>query len=116
MEGVKVLLVDDNRENRIACSLALRQLGFEIKTACEGQEALDTLDGYEPDVIMLDLRMPGMDGWKFLENYHGPVPIVVVSAWWDDCPLPGHPFAVMTKPADMREVAVIMRQATRSWR
>lgn len=111
---LNVLLVDDDRDNRLVGSIALDGMGFDVVTASEGAEALDALDEHTPDVIMLDLRMPGMDGWSFLQHYQGPVPVVVVSTWWDDKPLPGMPFAVISKPADMREVAVMLRQAARS--
>ncbi len=112
---LQILLVDDDRSSRVVCSIALEGLGFDVLSASEGAEALELLDGdYGLDVIMLDLRMPGMDGWEFLQHYAGKIPIVVVSAWWDDKPLPGHPFAVVPKPADMREVAVMLRQAARS--
>jgi CheY-like chemotaxis protein len=112
----QVLLVDDDSSNRLVCSIALEGLGFDVLTASEGMEALDYLDEYTPDVIMLDLRMPGMDGWQFLGHYNGPVPIVIVSAWADDRPLVREPFAVISKPCDMREVAVMLRQAVRSRR
>lgn len=112
---IEVLVVDDDRENRLVASYALAGMGFTVTTASEGMEALDYLDAHTPDVIMLDLRMPGMDGWQFLAHYDGEIPIVIVSAWADDRPLPGRPFAVISKPVDMREVAVVLRQAARSW-
>jgi CheY-like chemotaxis protein len=115
MSDIRVLVVDDSRDNRIVAMHALRNLGFVVDVAEEGAEALDMIDTFTPNVIVLDLRMPGMDGWEFLQHYSGEIPVVVVSAWADDRHL-AHPrlFAVMSKPVDMREVAVMLRQAVRS--
>jgi PAS domain S-box-containing protein len=59
-----VLVVDDNRDNRDILTSMLHPLGFRIVEAENGQECLDKYIRFTPDVILLDLRMPGMDGFE----------------------------------------------------
>jgi signal transduction histidine kinase/CheY-like chemotaxis protein len=62
--GVKVcaLVVDDIEENRNVLSLMLRLIGCEVKVAKNGEEALDLIRGDPPDIVFLDMRLPGMSG------------------------------------------------------
>lgn len=113
---VRVLVVEDHVDTQTVVRLYLGVLGFDFKIASDGVEALGTIPFFDPDVILLDLRMPVMDGWEFMREYQGPVPIVVLSAWSDMKELPRDPFAIVLKPSDMREVAVVLREAARSWR
>lgn len=62
LEGVRVLLVEDNALNREVASGMLRGMGVEITLACNGQEALAILDQQDYDVVLMDMRMPVMDG------------------------------------------------------
>ncbi len=62
MPGAKVLIVDDAPLNRKLAELVLRKEGFEVQTASGAEEALAQLGGFHPDLILMDLRMPGMDG------------------------------------------------------
>ncbi|MBC8376417.1 MAG: PAS domain S-box protein [FCB group bacterium] len=62
-----VLLVEDDPDMRDLISEYLSDLQLELRTAGNGQEALDILEDYVPNLILLDLKMPEMDGMKFLE-------------------------------------------------
>ena len=62
-----VLLVEDDPDMRNLISEYLSDLQLELRTAGNGQEALDILEDYVPNLILLDLKMPEMDGMKFLE-------------------------------------------------
>ena len=62
-----VLLVEDDPDMRNVISEYLSDLQLELRTAGNGQEALDILDDYVPNLILLDLKMPEMGGLKFLE-------------------------------------------------
>ncbi|MBZ5581523.1 MAG: response regulator [Acidobacteriia bacterium] len=62
MPAAKVLIVDDAPLNRKLAELVLRKEGFEVQTASGAEEALARLDGFHPDLILMDLRMPGMGG------------------------------------------------------
>ena len=63
-----VLLVEDDADMRKLISEYLSDLHLELRTAGNGQEALHLMEEYTPDLILLDLKMPIMDGMKFLEN------------------------------------------------
>jgi len=58
----RILIVDD--ENAIRCGLAsaLRRSGFDVLEAQDGEQALQSVDRHAPDLIVLDILMPGMDG------------------------------------------------------
>lgn len=62
-----VLVVDDNEDTRTAISLFLRKRGHRVASAPNGREALAALTVDTPDVVILDARMPQMDGTSFLE-------------------------------------------------
>ena len=79
-----MLVVDDDPDIRELLFTALEDEGFEVVPAGNGQEALAIIKTFRPDVIVLDLMMPVMDGWTFAHAYHerpGPhAPIVVLTA------------------------------------
>jgi two-component system, chemotaxis family, chemotaxis protein CheY len=81
----RILVVDDDKSIRELVTEWLRDEGFDVTTAANGAEALEEVQTQRPDVIVLDLMMPVMDGWAFAEACHQltnprPIPIVVVSA------------------------------------
>ena len=65
---VRAMIVDDVRENREVLSALLTDLGCEVKTADEGRRALEMMRQERPDVIFLDIRMPGMDGLETMQR------------------------------------------------
>jgi two-component system, chemotaxis family, chemotaxis protein CheY len=79
-----VLVVEDDEVIRDVVTDVLDDRGFRIAAASNGSEALDRLDTELPDVLVLDLLMPVMHGWAFMENYFrktngAQIPIVVLS-------------------------------------
>ena len=80
----RVLLVDDDESICEFVRMALHDAGYEVETAANGRLALELLPSWRPALILLDMRMPQMDGWQFSRAYRetpGPhVPIVVVTA------------------------------------
>ena len=60
--GARVLIVDDHEDNVELLKARLEARGYEIVTACDGQSALDTIARQAPDLILLDVMMPGVDG------------------------------------------------------
>jgi two-component system chemotaxis response regulator CheY len=68
-EPVRVLVVDDEPAIRHAVEAALVDEGFIVSTAPNGEAALSAVDSVRPDAILLDLRMPVMDGYAFLRAY-----------------------------------------------
>ena len=67
MKMAHVLLVDDNTDTREAVGQYLRNAGHHVTTCPNGQEAMAVLTGDTPDVVVLDYKMPKMDGIAFLE-------------------------------------------------
>jgi CheY-like chemotaxis protein len=73
----RILVVDDKETNRDILTRMLKRVGFEVKKAVNGQEGVDLYKSWHPHMIMMDIRMPGMDGVtatriiKELENKSG---------------------------------------------
>ena len=65
----RVLIVDDDEHILDFLGLALEDEGYLVETASNGAEALERVATSAPDVILLDLWMPVMDGWQFLREY-----------------------------------------------
>src|SRR2546425_13339987 len=62
----KILVVDDDSEIRELASLILRGAGYEVTTAATGYGALESAVAQSPDLVLLDVNMPEMDGWEAL--------------------------------------------------
>jgi len=81
----RILLLEDDATFRDLVSAALKRAGFEVTNAGDGQAGWDALDKAQPDLILLDLAMPRLDGLSFLRRLRanekwGSVPVLVVSA------------------------------------
>ena len=78
-----MLVVDDDPDIRELLFTALEDEGYEVVPAANGQEALAIIQTFRPDVIVLDLMMPVMDGWQFARELRArdeDIPIVLLSA------------------------------------
>ena len=79
----EILVVDDDPDLREFLQLMLTSMGFEVTSAANGQDALEVMEGRCPDLILLDMKMPVMNGWEFcraLEGRDARPPIVVLTA------------------------------------
>jgi DNA-binding response OmpR family regulator len=65
----KILLVEDDMELNKAYAIILKQDKYDVKSAYNGHEALQILENFKPDLILLDLIMPVKSGIEFLEDY-----------------------------------------------
>jgi two-component system, chemotaxis family, chemotaxis protein CheY len=81
-----LLVVDDDPAVLSTVSDILSDEGYQVVTASNGAEALETLDRTFPDLILLDMRMPVMDGWKFAQARSAEqrsIPLIVMTAAHD---------------------------------
>ena len=81
----RVLVIDDDLPLRGMLAAALRQHGFQVLLAGDGAEGQRALTIHKPDIVLLDLAMPDVNGWDFLQRLQetghlGKLPIVVLSA------------------------------------
>lgn len=84
----RILVVDDEAAIRAVIAAVLEEEGHTISHARDGAEALAAVEASVPDLIVLDLAMPGMDGWRLLEELHNRglrkrTRVVIVSAHYD---------------------------------
>ncbi|MGE3813038.1 MAG: response regulator [Candidatus Nanopelagicales bacterium] len=115
----RVLVVDDEAALARALSINLRARGFEVATAADGRSALDLVARFHPDVVVLDLGLPDLDGLDVLEGIRGwsPVPVLVLSARTTGDEkveaLDRGADDYVTKPFDMNELLARIRAAAR---
>lgn len=89
MAAKKVLIVEDEKALSEAYKTILDQHGFAASTAANGQEALEAIAKQSPDVILLDIMMPKMNGIEFLQELHNrkiEEPTVIVFSNMDNQP------------------------------
>ena len=87
----RILLIDDEAWFRAPAALMLRNGGYHVDCAASADEALKLLESIHPDLILLDLMMPGMSGLTFLrliraDERFAALVVVVLSAWADGQP------------------------------
>ena len=81
---MKVLIIDDEPSLRQTVSMILDEEGYDVHVASDGKDGLTKALDLEPDVVLTDVRMPGMPGLEFLERYHeegGEALVVVMTAY-----------------------------------
>jgi DNA-binding response OmpR family regulator len=80
----KILIIEDEGTLSFLLSKALKSSGFEVEKAINGEEGIEKIKTIKPDLILLDLLLPGMDGFDFLAKLkqdieHESIPVVVIS-------------------------------------
>ena len=115
----KILVVDDDKDIRNVITDILDQSGYEVFTAASGQQGLDLAAQIVPSLIILDLMMPGMDGWTVLTKLqHKPalvdIPVIILSAASGlEMAMSLGAAAVLFKPVDVNQLtAEIAAQLT----
>jgi CheY-like chemotaxis protein len=101
----KILLVDDERAILKIVGIKLKLCGYDVVTASHGLEALELIESAKPDLMLLDIIMPVMDGFAVLERLSpaAPMPVIV----WSARPESGHKAlamganAFLSKPFDI---------------
>jgi PAS domain S-box-containing protein len=84
--GVRVLLADDNADAADTMSAMLEMSGYQVRAVYSGPEALEALAGFAPDVMLLDIGMPGMSGYEVAQQVrgdprHDAVVLVALTGW-----------------------------------
>ncbi|MFV9504782.1 MAG: response regulator [Oscillochloridaceae bacterium umkhey_bin13] len=117
LNGIRVLLVEDNELNIIAIGDYLRDHGYSLALARNGQEALDQAEQVQPDLILMDIQMPVMDGLEATRRLRNlpalaQIPIIALTA----LAMPGDrerclaagASAYLTKPVSLKELRELM--------
>jgi two-component system KDP operon response regulator KdpE len=80
--AIEVLLIDDDPDLSVILRTLLRGQDFQIQAVCSGEDGIRACQENPPDVVILDLLMPEMDGWEVCERIRGfsDVPILILSA------------------------------------
>jgi CheY-like chemotaxis protein len=82
----KILLVDDEEPILTILGMSLEDLGYEVARAASGEQALDMLPAFRPDVVLSDIKMPGIDGIELLKRIkagHPAVEVIMISGHGD---------------------------------
>ena len=114
-----ILVVDDEKRLRDLLAAYLRQEGFRIVTAADGQEALYVARREKPDLVILDLMMPEMGGYEFLRAYRRErsTPVIILTAKLEESDkvlgLELGADDYVTKPFSMRELTARVRAVLR---
>jgi DNA-binding response OmpR family regulator len=111
----KILVVEDERSLRLLYQKELEQEGYRVVTAGSAAEGLSALEAECPDLVVLDIRMPGMDGLECMGRMlaeHRRVPIVLNTAYssYEDNFLSWSADAYVTKSSDTGELRGKIRE------
>lgn len=110
-----VMIVDDDTSILAMLTAIVEAEGYDVVTARNGREALDLLETITPSVILLDMRMPVLDGWavaEALKRASRRIPIVVMTAaedaerWAEEIAADGH----LAKPFELNELLTTLER------
>ena len=121
MSEKKILLVEDNPVNRRLAEFLLRSQGYQVRAATTAQEAFDIIKAERPDLILMDVQLPGMDGLEATKKLKEEpttrdIPVVAVTSYAmkgdREKALAAGCAGYITKPIDkdtfIREVATVL--------
>jgi excisionase family DNA binding protein len=86
-EGPLVLVVDDDARLREFMRINLTMEGYSVREAASADEALEAIEDTAPELVLLDVVMPGVDGWQMLQRMqerHGSIPVIMFSGKVDE--------------------------------
>jgi len=115
----KILVVDDTRNIQLLLSDFLTGQDFEVLVAYDGREALKVVHDANPDLILLDIMMPNMDGYQFITHLRrtASIPVIMITAKQQEAEIiKGFDMGAddyITKPFRLRELLVRMRAVLR---
>jgi twitching motility two-component system response regulator PilH len=115
----KILVVDDSATDTMLISTPLRAEGYEVITARDGEEALRRLDSDSPDLVLLDVVMPGKNGFQLCRQIrndarYGKLPVILVTSKDQDADkfwgMKQGATAYLTKPFASQALLAAVRQ------
>ena len=115
----KVLIVDDEKSLRALYQQELEREGYQVLLASTAREGLDLIESQRPDVLVLDIRMPGMDGLEALArtlDQHPQLPVILNTAYsgYKDDFLSWGADAYLVKSSDLTELLATIRSLASS--
>jgi CheY-like chemotaxis protein len=117
----RVLVIDDDPTVRAIVAETLRGEGYSVEEAADGGVGLEAVGADKPDLVLLDIRMAGMDGMQFLDELHRAsssteVPIIIITGT-PELPESAHEHgikAVLTKPFDVGLLTAMVERLVRT--
>ena len=111
----RILVVDDVEPQRELCARELRDEGYDVDVAVSGEEAVELLRVAEPDLVVLDMRLPGMSGLEALGRMlhsHPGLPVIINSAYgsYKDSFMAWAATAYVVKSGDTTELKEAVRR------
>jgi len=115
----KILLVDDERDLVFYTKMFLEEQGYEVTEAYDGRQALDKLEAWRPDLVILDVAMPRLSGWDVLRMMQDDdklrdIPVLMLTAKAEDADKArGWKLGVtwyQTKPFELDELALVIER------
>jgi DNA-binding response OmpR family regulator len=118
MSSIHILMVEDDALMRRSLAFSLEQAGYRMSTAASAEDGLALAQREPPDLILLDIGLPGMDGLEALHHFqeHRPVPIIFLTARRRELELGADDY--VTKPFDLEvllaRIKTVLRRSQRS--
>jgi two-component system, NtrC family, response regulator PilR len=116
MSAGLILVVDDDEAIQTFVSMSLENEGYTVTVASDGLAALQSTDLQQPALILLDMRMPKMDGPTFISAYqnrpgpHAPIIIMTAARNTDDAAIASGIIDVLAKPFDLEQLLDLIQQ------
>jgi DNA-binding NtrC family response regulator len=118
MAHTKVLLVDDEKEFASALAERLQLRNYDVQVAANALEALGIVHSFQPDVVLLDLKIPGMDGIETLraiKKFDSTIEVIMLTGHGDmrsvEDGMKSGAFEYIMKPVDIGELTVKINKA-----
>ena len=118
----RFLVVDDNADAAVTLATLLEMLGHTVSVAHSGEEALAAVGAFEPDIVVLDIGMPGMDGYEVARRLKRRTdlarpPLLVAATGWGTEADRSRALAAgfdrhLTKPIEMQALEAIVQEGT----
>ncbi len=117
--GKKVLIVEDDQDTRALLHAHVKRAGYAPVEACDAEDGLKKLKEWEPDVVILDIMMPGIDGWYVLKKIKTGlrkrvIPVVVLTGRdSNEDRLKGYKLGAdfyLTKPCNMKQLLSVLER------